>query len=300
MEIAMSMIDVQEVSHSYAGGFPALEKVSLKIGKGERVAVLGPNGAGKSTLFHTLNGLLSPTSGKIYIDGLLVEKKNLSQIRSKVGMVFQDADDQLFNASVRQEVAYGPMHMHLSEKEVDDAVNWALEAAGIGDYSDKSPHNLSGGEKKRVALASVLAMKPDVLVLDEPTAELDPQGASSLVKLLNDLNKELGITLIFSSHDTDIVPLLSDRTYLMNKGKIILSGTTAEVFAQTDIIRQSQLRLPRVAHLTEILIKQGGLQAGCLPLTIGQAKRLLEKSQCVNELSRLGHGLGRKGKCSGF
>jgi len=294
----MSLIEVQEVSHTYAGGITALQQVSLKIEKGKRVAVLGPNGAGKSTLFHTFNGLLKPSSGKIYVDGLLVEKKNFYQIRSKVGMVFQDSDDQLFNASVRQEVAYGPMHMHLAEKEVDERVNWALDAVGIGGFRDKSPHNLSGGEKKRVAIASVLAMKPDVLVLDEPTAELDPQGAGSLVELLNHLNKDMGITLIFSSHDTDVVPLLSDWTYLMNKGKIILSGPTAEVFSQKDIIRQNQLRLPRVAHLVEILINQGCLQAGCLPLTIGQARRVLEKSCCIEGLSRKHDNLVGKRKCS--
>ena len=294
----MSLIDVQEVSHTYAGGVPALRQVSLKIEKGERVAVLGPNGAGKSTLFQTLNGLLQASSGKIYVDGLLVEKKNLYQIRSKVGMVFQDSDDQLFNSTVRQEVAYGPMHMRITGKELDHAVNWALDAAGIGGYSDKSPHNLSGGEKKRVAIASVLAMKPDVLLLDEPTAALDPQGASSLVKLLNELNKDMGITLIFSSHDTDIVPLLSDRSYLINGGEIILSGTTDEVFAQKEIIRKNGLRLPRVAHLAEILIKHGCLQAENLPLTIGQATRLLEKFFCVNGLSQMKHDLDRNDRCS--
>ncbi|MGC2693677.1 MAG: ATP-binding cassette domain-containing protein, partial [Desulfobaccales bacterium] len=220
--------------------------------------------------------------GRIYVEGLLVEKKNLYRIRAKVGMVFQDPDDQLFNASVRQEVAYGLMNMQVTGKELDQAVNWALEATGLHGYGDKSPHNLSGGEKKRVALASVLAMKPDVLVLDEPTAALDPQGAGSLVTLLNKINKEMGMTLIFSSHDADIIPLLADRVYLMNAGEIILSGATAEVFAQKDIIRKIGLRLPRVAHLTEILRKQGCLQTEQLPLTIGQARRVLEKSCCIN------------------
>lgn len=278
----MSVIDVQEVCYAYAGGFPALRQVSLQIEKGERVAVLGPNGAGKSTLFNTFNGIFQPSSGRIYVDGLLVEKKNLYQIRAKVGMVFQDPDDQLFNSSVRQEVAYGLVNMQVTGEELDQAVNWALEATGLHGYGDKSPHNLSGGEKKRVALASVLAMKPDVLVLDEPTAALDPQGAGSLVTLLNKINKEMGITLIFSSHDADIIPLLADRVYLMNAGEIILSGATAEVFAQKDIIRKIGLRLPRVAHLTEILRKQGCLQTEQLPLTIGQARRVLEKSCCIN------------------
>ena len=283
----MSLIDVQEVCYTYTGGFAALRQVSLKIEKGERVAVLGPNGAGKSTLFNTFNGLFQPSSGRIYVDGLLVEKKNLYRIRAKVGMVFQDPDDQLFNASVRQEVAYGLMNMQVTGKELDQAVDWALEATGLHGYSDKSPHNLSGGEKKRVALASVLAMKPDVLVLDEPTAALDPEGAGSLVTLLNKINKEMGMTLIFASHDADIIPLLADRVYLLNRGEIILAGTTAEVFAQKEIIRKNGLRLPRVAHLLEILCKQGCLQTEQLPLTIGQARRVLEKACCITDPGKL-------------
>lgn len=283
----MSLIDVQEVCYTYMGGFAALRQVSLKIEKGERVAVLGPNGAGKSTLFNTFNGLFRPSSGRIYVDGLVVEKKNLYRIRAKVGMVFQDPDDQLFNASVRQEVAYGLMNMQVTGKELDQAVDWALEATGLHGYSDKSPHNLSGGEKKRVALASVLAMKPDVLVLDEPTAALDPEGAGSLVTLLNKINKEMGMTLIFASHDADIIPLLADRVYLLNRGEIILAGTTAEVFAQKEIIRKNGLRLPRVAHLLEILCKQGCLQTEQLPLTIGQARRVLEKACGITDPGKL-------------
>jgi cobalt/nickel transport system ATP-binding protein len=274
----MSLIDVDKVSYTYANGFTALNNISLKFEKGERVAVLGPNGAGKSTLFQLLNGLLQPSSGKVSVSGLTVEKKNLYQIRAKVGMVFQDSDDQLFNSTVRQEVAYGLMNMHVTGKELDKTVDWALDVVGISGYGAKSPHNLSGGEKKRVALASVLAMKPEVLVLDEPTAALDPHGVSNLVKLLNSVNKEFGITLIFSSHDADIIPLLAERVYLMDSGKIVLSGTTADVFSQKEIIREIGLRLPRVAHLTEILELDGYLKQGNLPLTIGQARNILEKA----------------------
>jgi len=274
----MSLIDVDKVSYTYANGFTALNNISLKFEKGERVAVLGPNGAGKSTLFQLLNGLLQPSSGKVSVSGLTVEKKNLYQIRAKVGMVFQDSDDQLFNSTFRQEVAYGLMNMHVTGKELDKTVDWALDVVGISGYGAKSPHNLSGGEKKRVALASVLAMKPEVLVLDEPTAALDPHGVSNLVKLLNSVNKEFGITLIFSSHDADIIPLLAERVYLMDSGKIVLSGTTADVFSQKEIIREIGLRLPRVAHLTEILELDGYLKQGNLPLTIGQARNILEKA----------------------
>ena len=278
----MNFIDVQEVSYRYADGFAALQQVNLAIDKGERIAVIGPNGAGKSTLFQLLNGLLMPSSGKVYVDGLLVEKKNLYQIRQKVGMVFQDSDDQLFNPTVRQELAYGLLNMRVTGEELEQTVAWALDATNIRHLAEKSPHNLSGGEKKRVALASVLAMKPDVLVLDEPTAALDPHGVHSFLKLLNKINNEMGITLIFSSHDTDIIPLLSDRVYLLNGGKIVLSGTTTEVFAQRGVLRNNGLRLPRVAHLVEILGNEHLLPQEDLPLTISQARRTLQKALCDN------------------
>jgi cobalt/nickel transport system ATP-binding protein len=274
----MCLIDVQGVSYTYADGYAALDQISLKIEKGERIAVLGPNGAGKSTLFQLLNGLLQASSGNVSIGGLAVEKKNLFQIRAKVGIVFQDSDDQLFNSTVRQEVAYGLMNMHVSGKELDDRVDWALGVAGISGYAGKSPHNLSGGEKKRVALASVLAMKPEVLVLDEPTAGLDPHGVSNLVKLLNSINQEMGMTLIFASHDADLIPLLADRVYLMNGGRIVLFGSTEEVFRQKEVIRKIGLRLPRVAHLTEILEQDGCLKQDSLPLTIGQARSVFKKN----------------------
>lgn len=278
----MSLVDVQNVFYTYTDGFVALKGVSLQIQKQERVAVVGPNGAGKSTLFRLFNGLLLPNTGKVLIDGLSVEKKNFYQIRAKVGMVFQDSDDQLFNSTVRQEVAYGLLNRKLSEKECDDTVEWALGVVGIAGYAKRSPHNLSGGEKKRVALASVLAMKPDVLVLDEPTAALDPHGVTSLIRLLNKINQELGITLIFSTHDADIIPLLADRVYLMNEGEVILMGTTAEVFKHKDVVRSIGLRLPRVAHLAEILGQDYNLKVDNLPLTIGQARKFFKNDNKQN------------------
>lgn len=275
----MSLIEVHNVTYAYADGFEALHGVDLEIEKGQRVAVMGPNGAGKSTLFHLLNGLLAASSGSVVVDGMAVEKKNLHRIRAKVGMLFQDPDDQLFNPTVRQEIAYGLINRRIAGRELAETIDWALAAAGIEGYADKSPHNLSGGEKKRVALASVLAMKPDILVLDEPTAALDPRGAHNLVTLLKKINKELGITLIFSSHDADMIPLLADRLYLLNAGRMVLSGSTAEVFAQREVLRENGLRLPRVAHLVEILANDG-IVAGSddLPLTIGQARQTLQEA----------------------
>lgn len=274
----MEIINVSKVSYEYSDGSMALKDISMEIKSGEKVAILGPNGAGKSTLFQLFNGILKPTSGTIRVNGLKVCKKNLVEIRRNVGMIFQDSDDQLFNSTVRQEIAYGLLNMGITGKKLKDTIDWALKIVGMSEYENKSPHNLSGGQKKRIALASVLAMKPKVMVLDEPTAALDPRGVHRLIKLLNSINKELGITLIFATHDVDTVPLLADRVYLLDKGKVVMGGTTEEVFNQKEIIRKINLRLPRVAHLIEILDKDGVLDAHTLPLTIGQAKDFLEKN----------------------
>lgn len=206
-------------------------------------------------------------------------QKNLAKIRQMVGMVFQDSDDQLFNSTVRQEIAYGLLNMGMKGKKLEDTIAWALKVVGMTGYDDKSPHNLSGGQKKRIALASVLAMKPQVMVLDEPTAALDPRGVYKLIKLLDSINEKLGITLIFATHDVDTVPLLADTVYLLDKGSIVMGGTTKEVFNQKELIRKINLRLPRVAHLVEILEKDGVLKVDTLPLTIGQAKNVLENKK---------------------
>ncbi|OAA87291.1 energy-coupling factor ABC transporter ATP-binding protein [Clostridium ljungdahlii] len=275
----MEIIDVSQVSYAYGDGSMALKDINMKIESGEKVAILGPNGAGKSTLFHLFNGILKPTSGIITVNGMEVCKKNLVEIRRSVGMVFQDSDDQLFNPTVRQEIAYGLLNMGVNGKKLEDTIEWALKIVGMSGYEDKSPHNLSGGQKKRIALASVLAMKPKVMVLDEPTAALDPRGVHKLIRLLVSINKELGITLIFATHDVDTVPLLADKVYLLDKGKVVMGGTTEEVFNQKEVIRKINLRLPRVAHLIEILDRDGILNADGLPLTIGQAKDFLEKNK---------------------
>lgn len=276
------LISIQDVTYIYNDGKKALQDVNISVGKGEKIAIMGPNGAGKSTLFGLLNGILRPSSGIIKIDKLETVKKNLPKIRRDVGVVFQDSDDQLFNSSVRQEIAYGLLNIGVFGDELNKTIKWALEVVGMEGYEDKSPHNLSGGEKKRIALASVLAMKPKVLVLDEPTASLDPRGISKLIKLLDYINKKFNITLIFSTHDVDIVPLLADRVYLIDKGKIVLNGSTEEVFHNKEIIRKMDLRLPRVAHLVEILEKDGEVQVDELPLTIGQARKILKNRSGIN------------------
>jgi cobalt/nickel transport system ATP-binding protein len=275
----MNLIEIMDVSFAYRNGdgHKALDRLSLSIGAGERVAVMGPNGAGKSTLFQMFNGLLKPDAGRVVVDGLPVAGEHLSTARRKVGMVFQDSDNQLFNATVYREVAYGLVNMKMPQDELNATVKWALDMVGMSDFIDKTPFNLSGGEKKRIALASVLSMKPQILVLDEPTNELDPKGASDLLALLNKLNHDLGITLVFATHDVDIVPLLANRVVLMEHGSIQFSGTPTEAFREKDLLRRLDLRLPVIARLAEILMQDGLLPAGDLPLNIEQARALFKQ-----------------------
>jgi cobalt/nickel transport system ATP-binding protein len=267
------IIHLTEVSYTYPDGHRALDRLSLSVAAGERAAVLGPNGAGKSTLFQLFNGLLQPDSGQVTVAGLEVIPRNLGALRRRVGMVFQDSDDQLFNSTVYREVAYGPMNMKVPPDELEATVKWALEVVGLSSFLDQCPFNLSGGEKKRLALASVLAMRPEILVLDEPTNALDPRGASNLLALLNEINRDLGVTLVFATHDVDMVPLLADRVYVMDRGRVMLSGTLPEVFSQKQALRGIGLRLPRIAHLVELLMRDGVLPPGELPLSIAQARQ---------------------------
>jgi cobalt/nickel transport system ATP-binding protein len=272
-----SLIEITDISFAYPGGHKALDGVSLSVAAGERVAVLGPNGAGKSTLFQMLNGLLHPNAGQVVVDGLPVVREHLRTVRRKVGMVFQDSDDQLFNTTVYREVAYGLANMKVPEDELDATVKWALDVVDMRDFIDKTPFNLSGGEKKRIALASVLSMKPQILVLDEPTSALDPKTSSKLVALLTKLNHDLGITLVFATHDVDLVPLLADRVVLMDHGSIQFSGTPTEAFREKDLLRRLGLRLPLIAHLAEVLMHDGLLPPGDLPLSIAQARALFKQ-----------------------
>jgi cobalt/nickel transport system ATP-binding protein len=272
-----NLIEITDISFAYPGGHKALDRVSLSVGAGERVAVLGPNGAGKSTLFQMLNGLLQPNAGQVVVDGLPVVRENLSTVRRKVGMVFQDSDDQLFNTTVYREVAYGLANMKVPEDELDATVKWALDVVDMRDFIDKTPFNLSGGEKKRIALASVLSMKPQILVLDEPTSALDPKTSGKLVALLTKLNHDLGVTLVFATHDVDIVPLLADRVVLMEHGSIQFNGTPTEAFREKDLLGRLNLRLPLIAQLAESLMYDGLLPAGDLPLSIAQARTLFKK-----------------------
>jgi cobalt/nickel transport system ATP-binding protein len=275
----MKVIETKDITYEYPDGTKALEDVNFNVEEGKIVALLGPNGAGKSTLFLHFNGILRPLFGDIIIDGEPVNynKKDLMRIRQKVGIVFQNPDDQLFAPTVLEDVAFGPMNMGLSKEEVDNRVKEALIRVGMEGFEKKPPHHLSGGQKKRVAIAGILAMKPKIMVLDEPTSGLDPKGASQILRLLYKLNKE-GITIVISTHDVDLVPLYASKVYIISEGKIIKEGTASEVFADVKTIRGANLRLPRIAHLMEILEKEDKLPFDKpYPLTIGGARKRILK-----------------------
>ena len=270
----MKAIETINLCYTYHDGTKALNNLNFSVEKGENMAILGPNGAGKSTLLHHFNGLLIPTSGKVVVLEKEVTTSNLDWVRQKVGLVFQDPDDQLFARTVGEDVAFGPVNLGFPPEEVKARVKWALDATKITELEHKSPQNLSTGQKKRAALAGVLAMKPEIIVLDEPMANLDPRTASKILRLLLQLNTDLGLTLIIATHDVDLVPLFANKICILNKGQIVLQGPPQEVFSKGDTLRSMDLRLPRITHLFEILSKRNQLSTEkALPLTIGEARR---------------------------
>ena len=267
------MLEIQNIKYSYNKDYQALKGVSLKVEKGEMVALLGKNGAGKSTLFLHLNGIYEPDEGKVFIDGeeLKYDKKSLLKFRQKVGIVFQNPDDQIFAPTVEEDVAFGPLNLKLPMEEVQKRVTESLARVGMSGFEKKAPHHLSGGQKKRVAIAGILAMKPEIMVLDEPTAGLDPQGVRGLSKLLKELNDE-GITIIISTHEVDLVPNYAKKVFVLVDGLLIAEGTPKEIFAQPEILDQANLEVPIVTELFQDLEKEGFDMNNDYPLTITEAK----------------------------
>ena len=268
------MLEVKNIKYSYNSDYQALNGVSLKVNKGEMVALLGKNGAGKSTLFLHLNGIYQPDEGQVFIDGeeLKYDKKSLLKFRQKVGIVFQNPDDQIFAPTVEVDVAFGPLNLGLPMEEVQDRVEEALARVGMSGFEKKAPHHLSGGQKKRVAIAGILAMKPEIMVLDEPTAGLDPQGVVDLSRLLRELNDE-GITIIISTHEVDLVPNYAEKVFVLVDGLLIAEGTPKEIFAKPEILQQANLKVPIVTDLFQQLEGEGFDMQGDYPLTIDEAKQ---------------------------
>jgi cobalt/nickel transport system ATP-binding protein len=234
------IVEVRNLRHVFPDGAVALREVSFRISHGESVALIGANGAGKSTLLLHLNGVLAATGGEVRIGDSLLTKATLPDIRRTVGMVFQDPDDQLFMPTVYDDVAFGPLNLGLSGEDLEQRVRDALDRVGIGQLRDKAPYHLSGGEKKRVAIATVLAMAPDILVMDEPTSGLDPCARRQLMGLL----REFSHTRIFTSHDLDMVLDLCERTIVLHEGEVMADRPTIEIFRDDALLARCRLEKP--------------------------------------------------------
>lgn len=237
-------LEIKNLAFEYPDGNQALFGIDLVIQKGERVALLGPNGAGKTTLVLHLNGIHETQHGEVFIAGIKVDgenKETLKQIRSKVGIVFQDPDDQLFMPTVEEDVAFGPYNMGLREKELAAVVDESLNAVGMLEFKDRPPHHLSFGQRRRVAVATVLAMKPEILILDEPSSNLDPASRRELAEILEKLN----ITVFMVTHDLPYAYELCERSVILSKGKIVADDSTKNILGNEQLLKSNRLELPK-------------------------------------------------------
>ncbi|WP_042278300.1 energy-coupling factor transporter ATPase [[Clostridium] dakarense] len=280
----MSII-VKNLTYIYDEGMPfaskALDNVTLEIKDRDFVGLIGHTGSGKSTLIQHLNGLIKPSSGEIYINNFNITdpKLNLTEIRKRVGVVFQYPEYQLFEETIEKDIAFGPSNLELEQSEIDKRVKESMEAVGLNyeEFRSKSPFELSGGQKRRVAIAGVIAMKPEVLILDEPTAGLDPGGRDEIFELIKKLHRENNMTIILSSHSMDDMAKLAKTIIVMNKGNIEFMGTPREVFnSNTDRLKEIGLDIPQILELAIKLREQGFDIRGDI-LTIEEAKEEILK-----------------------
>ncbi|MGP8022581.1 MAG: ATP-binding cassette domain-containing protein [Methanobacterium sp.] len=268
--MSKTIIETENMCYTYPDGTSALQDINIEIKKGERAAIIGSNGAGKSTLFLHFNGILKPTSGLIKIDGepLNYKKNGLLRTRQKVGIVFQNPDDQLFAPTVEEDVAFGPINLGIPIEEVDKRVKESLEMVGMSGLEKKPPHHLSGGQKKRVAIAGILAMKPEIMVMDEPTTGLDPQGAKQIMSLLFQLNRD-DMSIIISSHDVEMITQFADKIFVLHEGEFIGQGSPEEIFNNPQLVEKANLVLPKSAALLHLL-KGSGFSCD-IKLTVDEA-----------------------------
>ena len=258
-------IKIENLTHIYTPNGPfekkALDNVSLEINDGEFVAIIGHTGSGKSTLIQHMNGLIEATSGKIFVDDVEITKKGtkLIDIRKNVGLVFQYSEYQLFEETIEKDIAFGPKNLGMDDMSINDRVKSSMKMVGLDYelYKDKSPFDLSGGQKRRVAIAGVIAMNPKVLILDEPTAGLDPKGREEILGQIKKLHKDYGMTIVLVSHSMEDVAKLAEKIIVMNKGKIVLEGNPNEVFKEVDKLEEIGLAIPQVTYLMRELRKRG-------------------------------------------
>ena len=271
------LLSLRDVVFSYPDAQPALNGISLDIRRGERIAVLGNNGAGKSTFFLVCNGILRPQQGRVYACGREIRytKQELTALRRMVGIVFQDADNQIIASTVESEISFGPMNLRLPQKEVETLVDQAVEQMDLSTYRQRAPQYLSGGEKKRVSIADILAMRPEMILFDEPTASLDPRNTALLEQTLERLGAA-GITLVVSTHDVDFAYRFADRVVVFNSGKIVADAASDTVFSDETVIRTAGLKRPVLFEAAR-MVRQvfGQVPQGASPRTLEEFAEML-------------------------
>ncbi|MDR1992292.1 MAG: energy-coupling factor ABC transporter ATP-binding protein [Nitrososphaerota archaeon] len=270
--MADPIISVNNITFNYPPNITALNGITFKVMPGERVALLGPNGSGKSTLILLIAGLLTPNSGEINVFGEKTTSKNFQKLRPRIGIVFQDPDDQLFNPSVIEDIEYGPQNLKLPNKTIQTQSTQILKKMNLTHLKNRPPHRLSFGEKKQVALATALVLNPDLLILDEPTANLDLISRRNLIDTLNELNKT-GTTIIISTHDAEAIPELADRIIVISHGLKLTEGKTRTVLQDNNLLEKSGLEPPTITNLFTELGKQGLIKQ--IPLTLKEGKEEL-------------------------
>ncbi len=271
-----TILEIKNLSFSYEEERKILSHINIKIQEGEKIAVIGANGAGKSTLFLNMNGVLQPDEGEIRYFGIPITKKNVSDLRKNVGIVFQDADNQIIASTVMQEVSFGPMNLKLSREEVKERVQQALSFMNLTEQADRPPHYLSGGEKKRVSIADIIAMKSEVIIFDEPTASLDPVNQQVLEEVLQQLEAE-NKTILIATHDVDFVFRWADRILVLGENGILADDTSIAIFKNTALLDKAHLRKPILLEVYEILTEQEVLEnEKTYPTTIDELRQLFK------------------------
>jgi len=288
----MAMIlETRGIGYAYADGTRALSNVSLTIEEGRKIALVGPNGAGKSTLMLMFNGILRPSTGEVLFRNrrLDYDSRSLREVRRRVGMVFQNSDDQLFAPTIYQDVAFGPVNLGFPPEKVKRYVGYALQYVGLSGYERRPPHHLSGGEKKRAAIAGILAMEPEVMILDEPTSNLDPASSEEIMEMLDELNLG-GKTLIISTHDVDLAYRWADEVVLMKDGGVLCRGSGEKVFGDLELIREARLKPPLMVDLYQELVNRGLAVQKKPPKSILELCDLMDERKRRDELQQENKG----------
>ena len=277
----MVAVNVRDLTFTYLGSqTPSISDLTFSIDAGEFVILTGPSGCGKTSVCRCLNGLIphfysGDLQGDVHVCELSIREKPTSELARKVGLVFQNPENQLFSLSVERDVAFGPENLGLPRAQTRERVEWAMEATGISDLRDRAPYELSGGQQQRAAIAAVLAMKPEVMVFDEPTSFLDPKSAAEILHVVHDLNRKLTITIVLVEHRLDLASRYADRVIIMDRGKIVLDGKPSEVYNER--AHMIGVGIPRITLLAQLLEKDG-LSFPRIPLTVDEASAALRRS----------------------